>query len=270
MSYQTIKYEIHKGIMTLILNRPEQMNTFTYAMSEELLDVLEWANQQDKIRVVIITGAGKAFCAGMDLSGGTSTFETDEAADDFRDVGGKVSLKVYDMKKPVIAAINGAAVGVGITLTLPMDIRIIKKGVKVGFVFGRVGIGPESVSGWFLPKLVGAGKALDWMLTGRYIPTDEAMAAGLIQYEEEDPLAKAKEIAEAIVQNTAATSNAFTRQILWRMTGESNPKRAHLIESKYLYWAARQADAKEGINAFLEKRSPSFSLSSNELPNFFL
>lgn len=269
MPYQTIETELQEGIMTLTLNRPEQMNAFTYTMSDELLEALEWADQQDKVRVIIVTGSGKAFCSGMDLSEGTSTFETSESAEDFRDVGGKVSLKIYEMKKPVLAAINGAAVGVGITMTLPMDIRIAKKGGKTGFVFGRVGIGPESVSGWFLPKLVGVGKALDWMLTGRYITTEEAIGAGLFQYEADDPLAKAVEIAEEIIKNTAATSNAFTRQILWRMAGENNPEATHLVESRYLYWAARQADAKEGIRAFLEKRPPSFTLTANELPNFF-
>ncbi|MFT4414757.1 enoyl-CoA hydratase-related protein [Fredinandcohnia humi] len=267
--YKTIRSELKNGVLTLFLNRPDRLNAYTEQMNEELIHFYKNVNEDDNVRVIVVTGEGKAFCAGMDLSEGGTTFASDGEMEEFRDLGGQVSLVVYDMKKPIIAAINGPAVGIGLTMTLPMDIRIVKKDAKIGFVFGRRGIGPEAASGWFLPRIVGIGKALEWMYTGRYIPTSEALQAGLVHYEEEDPLEKAYEIANDIVAHTAATSNSFVRQLLWRMQGENHPLQSHLVESKFLYWAGRNEDAKEGVQSFLEKRPPNFPLKTNSLPDFF-
>lgn len=267
--YETIKTKLQDGILTLTLNRPDHMNAYTVKMNEELLHFYQNVNEDDDVRVIVVTGSGRAFCAGMDLSDGGSTFSSTQSSEDYRDLGGQVSLLMYEVNKPILAAINGPAVGIGLTMTLPMDIRIVKKDTKIGFVFGRRGIGPEAASGWFLPKLVGIGKALEWTLTGRYIPTTEAVDAGLMQYESEDPLAKAYEIARDIVENTAATSNSFTRQLLWKMMGQNHPIASHLVESQFLYWAGQQADANEGIQSFVDKRQADFPMKVSELPNFF-
>lgn len=267
--YQTISTELKNNILTITLNRPEQMNAYTYEMNEELIDAYRRADQNDDVRVIIVTGAGRAFCAGMDLSLGTEVFQTNESEEEFRDIGGKVSLEVYNLKKPVIAAINGAAVGIGATMTLPMDIRILKKGAKMGFVFGKIGIAPEAASGWFLPRIVGVNKAMEWVLTGRFIREDEAVTTGLIQSISDDPYKEAVELAEQIIQNTSATSNSFSRQLFWNMLGEDHPYPSHIAESKFLYWSSRNADNKEGIQAFLEKRNPNFPLKASDLPNFF-
>ena len=267
--YETIKTDLKDGILTLTLNRPDKMNAYTEKMNEELLHFYKEVNNDDEVRVIVVTGSGRAFCAGMDLSEGGSTFSSEQSAEDYRDLGGQVSLQVYEVNKPIIAAINGPAVGIGMTMTLPMDIRIVKKDAKIGFVFGRRGIGPEASSGWFLPRLVGIGKALEWTLTGRYIPTSEAVRNGLVQYESDDPLAKAYEIAHEISANTAATSNSFTRQLLWKMLGQDHPRASHLIESKFLHWAGQNADADEGIQSFVEKRPAEFPMKASELPDFF-
>lgn len=267
--YKTIKTDLKDGVLTLTLNRPDQMNAYTEKMNEELLHFYRGVNEDDAVRVVVVTGSGRAFCAGMDLSEGGSTFASGETAEDYRDLGGQVSMQVYEVNKPIIAAINGPAVGIGLTMTLPMDIRVVKKGTKIGFVFGRRGIGPEAASGWFLPRIAGIGKALEWTLTGRYIPTEEALEAGLVQYEAEDPLEKAYEIAHEIAENTAATSNSFTRQLLWKMLGQDHPHASHLIESKFLHWAGQNADAHEGIQSFVEKRRAEFPMNAAELPDFF-
>jgi len=267
--YETIKTDLKDGILTIYLNRHDNLNAFTLQMGEELIDAYQQADRNDNVRVIVVTGEGKAFCAGMDLSEGEATFAYSEQPDQFRDSGGQVSLAVYNLKKPIIAAINGPAVGIGITMILPMDLRIVKKDTKIGFVFGKIGIGPEACSGWFLPRLVGIGKALEWTYTGRYIPTAEAYQYGLVHYEEDDPLKKAYEIANEIVKNTAATSNSFIRQLLWKMLGQNHPYESHLAESRFLHWAGNNADAKEGIQAFLQKREVNFPLSNNDLPNLF-
>lgn len=266
---ETILIDVKNGIMTVTLNRPNVLNAFNEQMLKELLEVYKQANENDEVRVIIVTGSGRAFCSGSDLSGGLETFSSNESENYYRDTGGKLSLQVYQIKKPVIAAINGAAVGVGITMTLPMDIRIVTKGAKLGFVFGRRGIGPEACSGWFLPKVVGIGKALEWVLTGRMISTEEALSNGLVHYVVEDALEKALEIAHEIVANTSGASNAFSRQLLWQMLGTESPTDSHLLESKFLQWAGNEADAKEGVDAFIEKRIPEFRQSVNEMPDFF-
>ncbi|MFC0272520.1 enoyl-CoA hydratase-related protein [Metabacillus herbersteinensis] len=265
---ETILIDVQNNIMTITLNRPSVLNAFNEQMLEELLKAYKQADENDEVRVVIVTGSGRAFCSGSDLSGGVETFSSEKSADNYRDTGGKLSLQVYNLKKPVIAAINGTAVGVGITMTLPMDIRIFTKGAKLGFVFGRRGIGPEACSGWFLPKIVGIGKALEWVLTGRMISTEEAHSSGLVNYVVEDALEKALEIAGEIVANTSSVSNAFSRQLLWHMLGTESPANSHLFESKFLHWAGNQADAKEGVAAFIEKRTPTFNMSVNEMPDF--
>jgi len=267
--YKTIRTEMDKGILTIFLNRPERMNAYTHEMARELIDVYQNADEDDQVRVIIVAGEGRAFCAGMDLESGGDTFASTESMEDYRDGGGQVSLTVHNLKKPIIAAINGPAVGIGLTMTLPMDIRIVKQGAKIGFVFAKRGIGPEACSGWFLPRLVGVGKALEWMYTGRYIPTVEALEAGLVQYEAEDALEKAYEIANLITEETAATSNRFVRQLLWNMLSENTPLASHLAESKFLYWAGNNADAKEGVQSFLEKRPPQFPLKNTDMPDFF-
>lgn len=267
--YETIKTDLKDGILTLTLDRPDQMNAYTYKMNEELIDFYQKVNADDEVRVIVVTGSGRAFCAGMDLSTGGDAFATEKSAEDFRDIGGVASLRTYELEKPIIAAINGPAVGIGLTMTLPMDIRIVKKDVKIGFVFNRRGVGPEAGSGWFLPRLVGIGKALEWTLTGRYIPTDEAFVNGLVQYVEDDPLAKAYEIAREIADNTAATSSRYARQLMWRMLGEDHPEASHLIESKFYHWAGSNKDAEEGIQSFIEKRPAQFPLKASEMPDFF-
>ncbi len=266
--YETIRTEIKNGIMTIFLNRPEKLNAYTEQMSEELIQVYRHADINDDVRAIIVTGEGNAFCAGMDLSEGESTFSSSKDIDEYRDSGGRISLQVYELNKPIIAAINGPAVGIGLTMTLPMDIRIMKTDSKIGFVFAKLGIGPEAASGWFLQRLVGIGKALEWLYTGRYIPTSEAIYNGLVHYEEDDPLEKAYEIANEIVENTAATSNSFVRQLLWRMAGSDHPYESHLLESKFLCWAGNNADAKEGVQSFLEKRRADFPLKTSDLPSF--
>lgn len=265
----TLLTNIEDGIMTIILNRPDQLNSFNEEMMEELIQTYKNADSNHDVRVIIVTGSGKAFCAGMDLASGEGVFSSNESDKEFRDMGGRVSLVVHSLKKPVIAAINGAAVGIGITMTLPMDIRIVKKDAKIGFVFGRRGIGPEAASGWFLPKIVGIHKALEWVLTGRMLSTSEVVEAGLAQYEVEDPYAKAIEIAKDIAYNTSAVSNAFSRKLLWNMLGTQHPYESHLLESKFLHWAGTSKDAKEGILSFLEKRPAKFEMSAHELPDFF-
>ncbi|MEH7495410.1 enoyl-CoA hydratase-related protein [Neobacillus niacini] len=267
--YETIRTEQNEGILTIFLNRPKKMNAYTHVMAQELIDSYKNANEDDDVRVIIVTGEGKAFCAGMDLGDGGKTFSVSESMEDFRDSGGQVSIVVHDLKKPIIAAINGPAVGIGLTMTLAMDIRIVKKDAKIGFVFAKRGIGPEACSGWFLPRLVGIGKALEWMYTARYIPTSEALASGLVQYEVEDVLEKAYELAKQIASETAATSNTFVRQLLWGMLSENSPYASHLAESKFLFWAGNNADAMEGVQSFLEKRPAKFPLNSSDVPDFF-
>lgn len=255
------------GIATITLNRPEVLNAFNEEMLEELLEVYDRIDGDDAVRIVIVTGSGRAFCAGADLSSGANTFGSESLQQ--RDTGGQLSLRVHRLKKPIIAAINGAAVGVGITMTLPMDIRIVNKGAKIGFVFARRGISPEACSGWFLPKIVGIGKALEWVLTGRMISTEEALDQGLIQIESDNALETAYQLAEEIVHNTSAVSNSFSRQLLWGMLGESGPEASHNLESQFLAWAGPRGDAQEGVSSFLEKRQPNFPMVVSELPDFF-
>ncbi|MDR3349788.1 MAG: crotonase/enoyl-CoA hydratase family protein [Acidaminococcales bacterium] len=271
MSYETIKSEVADKVATITLNRPNNMNSFNPLMCDELLDAFNKADENDNVRVVIVTGAGKAFCAGSDLSGDPFDYsKTNIFA--HRDTGGQVSLRIYDMKKPVIGAINGAAVGVGITMTLPMDIRVISEKAKIGFVFASRGIINEGCSGWFLPRLVGAGKAVEWVATGRIISGAEVLDSGLATYmvPPEEVYAKALVIAHEIVNNTAPVSVAMARQLMWKMLGESHPMASHKLESMTLQWIGTSPDALEGVKSFLEKRPPNYSMKpSKEMPPYY-
>lgn len=273
MDYSFIKYEVAERILTITLNRPDKMNAFNPQMCDEIIDALNKADEDDDIRAIIFTGAGKAFCAGSDLSGAGATFDYSASnVFDYRDTGGRIALRLYEMKKPVIAAINGAAVGVGITMTLPMDIRICSEKSKIGFVFASRGIVNEACSGWFLPRTVGMSKAMEWMATGRLITGQEAYDSKLVSYvlPTEEVYEKALEIARQIVKNTAPVSVALSRQLMWKMLGEDHPMQSHKIESMILQWGGNKKDAEEGVNSFLEKRDANYTMKpSEDMPEFY-
>ncbi|WP_054635885.1 crotonase/enoyl-CoA hydratase family protein [Thalassobacillus sp. C254] len=269
----TLRTEVEDGVMVLTFHRPEKLNTFTEQMLEEFLAVLDQADHDDRVRVLVVTGEGQAFCAGFDLEEGETAFEdTTTDPEEYKDTGGILALRLYHMQKPVIAAINGAAVGVGITMTLPMDIRIASTGAKMGFVFASRGIVPESCSSWFLPRIVGISKASEWVYTGKIIKAEEAFESGLVNeiVSPEELLPAAIEKAKEIAERTSAVSVALSRQLMWRMLGSPHPEESHELESKMIYWMGRSADAKEGVNSFLEKRKPVFSMKvSSDMPPFY-
>jgi enoyl-CoA hydratase/carnithine racemase len=271
--YETLKTEVKDRIMTITLSR-ENMNAFNRQMIKDLLHVFDEADANDNVRAIIMTGDGRAFCAGADLEAGESTFEGNwtEEEEAFRDGGGIVSLRIFELKKPIIAAINGPAVGVGITMTLPMDIRIASSNARMGFVFSRRGINPEACSGWFLPRIVGISKATEWVFTGRVFSAQEALENRLVSkvVEPEELLPAARELAAEIAENTSAISCTLGRQLLWKMLGADHPIESHKIESKMIQWCGRQDDVKEGINAFFAKRKPNFPMKvSTDLPSFY-
>jgi enoyl-CoA hydratase/carnithine racemase len=277
MEYQDIRYEVDEGVLTLTLHRPDKLNAFTVRMMRELIEAFERADADDGVRAIIVTGAGRAFCAGADLSAGSGTFDAGQAAqsraiDEQRDGGGQVALRIFESKKPVIAAINGPAVGVGITMTLPMDIRIASSAARIGFVFAKRGIVPEACSSWFLPRLVGISQAAEWVYTGRVFNADEALAGRLVSrvVPPETLLDTARSLAKEMATNTSAMSVALSRQLLWRMLGADHPMEAHKVDSKCIYWMGSNADAYEGVASFLEKRPPRFSLRpSTDMPEFY-
>ena len=275
MDYQQILYAVDAGVLTITLNRPERLNAFTARMMYELLDAFERADADDAVRAVIVTGAGRAFCAGADLGSGGGTFDYSGEAqpiESHRDGGGLVALRVFASKKPVIAAINGPAVGVGITMTLPMDVRIAASGARMGFVFARRGIVAEACSSWFLPRVVGISRAAEWVLTGRVFPAEEALAGGLVSrvVAPEALIDTARDLAHEIADNTSALSVALCRQMLWRMLGADHPMEAHKVDSRAIYWMGQSADAREGVQAFLEKRPARFTLRpSADMPEFY-
>jgi enoyl-CoA hydratase/carnithine racemase len=276
MAYEQILYSVEDRVLTLTLNRVERLNAFTGVMCRELIDAFDRADADDSVRAVIVTGAGKAFCAGADLGSGGKTFDAAargarESIAEHRDGGGLLTLRIYDGKKPVIAAINGAAVGIGITMTLPMDLRIASTGARMGFVFARRGIVPEACSSWFLPRVVGVSQAAEWFYTGRVFRAEEALAGGLVSrvVRPEELLSTARAIAHEIADNTSAMSVALTRQMLWKMLGADHPMEAHRIDSKAVYWTGRCADAHEGVSAFLEKRAAKFTLKPSAMPEFY-
>ena len=264
-TYEHIELEIADGIATIWMNRPDKMNAFTELMRYEIIDALDHTDADDDVRAVIFTGRGRAFCAGADLSSGEGTFS--RGGSDIvgrngvpRDGGGTVSLRIYDSKKPVIGAINGAAVGVGVTMTLPMDIRLASTAAKFGFVFSRRGIVPEAASSWFLPRLVGISQAMEWVASGEVFPAEEAMAGGLVRsvHEPDDLLPAAYALARRLTESSSPVSIAVARKMLWRMLGADHPMAAHKVDSRGILERGRSEDVKEGINSFFEKRAPQF------------
>jgi enoyl-CoA hydratase/carnithine racemase len=265
MELTEIRYEVEGGVLTVTLDRPERLNAFTPTMQRELIEAFDAADADDDVRAVIVTGEGRGFCAGADLERGGETFdwrkrprEGDEAP---RDGGGQVALRIFDMKKPVIAAINGPAVGVGITMTLPMDVRLAAEGAKIGFVFTRRGIVPEACSSWFLPRLVGISQAMEWAATGRVFDADEALRAGLVRsvHPAGELLDAAHALAREIADNTAPVSVALSRRLMWTMLGEDHPMAAHLADSRAMFARGQSDDAREGVTSFLEKRPARFT-----------
>ena len=271
--YQTIRYEIRDRILTITLNRPDKLNAFTDEMAGELVEAFDAADRDDSVRAIIVTGAGRGFCAGADLAAGGATFDfSGEGQDVKRDTGGLVTLRIFRALKPVIAAINGPAVGVGITMTLAMDIRLAAEGAKIGFVFARRGIVPEAASSWFLPRVVGISRAMEWCATGRLLSAAEARDGGLIRsvHASADLLPAALALAREIADNTAPVSIALTRQMLWRGLGQAHPMEAHRIDSRAIAERGQTKDAAEGITSFLEKRQPLYpDRVSQDMPNFF-
>jgi enoyl-CoA hydratase/carnithine racemase len=277
MISEEILYDVREGICTVTLNRPEKLNAVTSSLIERLIGAFDRADADDGVRAVIVTGAGRAFCAGADLSGGSRTF--DRAAQgraaplqEHRDGGGLVSLRIFDLRKPVIAAINGPAVGFGITMTLPMDVRIASTAARIGFVFARRGVVPEACSTWFLPRLVGISRAAEWVYTGRVFGPDEALAGNLVSrvVAPEQLLPTARALALEIAGNTSAISVALARQMLWKLLGADHPMEAHRLDSQGMAWTGRSADAHEGVSAFLEKRPARFTLRpSADMPPFY-
>ena len=275
-NYETLDTTRDKKVLTIQFTRPEKMNTFSGQMLKDIMEVLDDAEKDDEVRAVIFTGSGKAFCAGADLSSGEDTFDmSDRQKKDQnvqRDTGGVLTLRLFDFKKPLIAAINGAAVGVGVTMTLPMDIRICSDKAKFGFVFAKRGIVPEACSSWFLPKIVGISNALQWCLSGKIFQPTEALEKGLITEitSEEDLLKRAKEIASDFVDSTSSLSVTLIRQMLWKMLGADHPMEAHKVDSRGVYFLGKTGEASEGVLSFLEKRDPNFpGKVSKDLPEFY-
>lgn len=292
-NYKQIKTEIDEnGIMVLTLCRPEAMNAFTGRMMHEMIDALDKADADDAVRAIIVTGDGeRAFCAGADLSEGDKTFdyaarsdggkksnviadgdEVNWSSQDIRDSGGILTLRIYDSIKPIIGAINGAAVGIGVTMQLPMDVRIASENARFGFVFARRGIVPEACSSWFLPRIVGISQALQWCYSGEIFGAEEALRGGLVSevVPQADLLARAKELALQMTEMSSPVSVAMTRQMLWRMMGADHPMEAHKVDSKAIFGRGRQSDAKEGVVSFLEKRPPQFAdKPSSDMPGFY-
>ena len=271
MTYTEIRYEARDGVLTITLDRPDRLNAFTVRMSEELVDAFDRADADDEVRAVVLTGAGRGFCAGADLGVGVTTFTYSDGAA-HRDHGGKVSLRIFESLKPVIVAINGPAVGVGVTMTLPADVRLASTAARLGFVFARRGIVPEAASSWFLPRLVGISRALEWATTGRVFDAQEAREGGLVRsvHEPEDLLPAAYGLAREIADNTAPVSVALTRQMMWRMLGADHPMTAHEVDSRAIQARGVSGDAREGVTAFLEKRPASFpDRVSADMPDFF-
>jgi enoyl-CoA hydratase/carnithine racemase len=265
MEFEEILYEVEDHVLTITLNRPERLNAFTPTMGRELIEALDAADADDDVRAIVVTGAGRGFCAGADLERGGSTFDWTErhaAGEEVpRDGGGRISLRIFESLKPVIAAINGPAVGVGITMTLPMDVRLAAEGTKIGFVFARRGIVPEACSSWFLPRIVGISQAMEWVATGRVFSSEEALAGRLVRslHDPDDVLGAARDLAREIADNAAPVSVALARRMMWTMLGASHPMDAHRADSRAMFARGRSADAIEGVTSFLEKRDAAFS-----------
>ncbi len=287
MAYETIKYDVEDQILTITLNRPDKLNAFTGTMQKELIDAFDHADRDDNIRAIIVTGAGRGFCAGADLSSGADTFDRDarrgpvrrlpDGKVDYsdpsvRDGGGTVTLRIFKCLKPVIAAVNGPAVGIGVTMQLAMDVRIASEAARFGFVFSQRGIVPEAASSWFLPRIVGISQALEWCYSGRVFPAQEALAGRLVSkvVPAADLLPSARKLAREIADNAAPVSVALIRQMMWRMLGAEDPMDAHRIDSRGIYSRGASADVREGVTAFLEKRPAQFADKvSRDMPPYF-
>jgi enoyl-CoA hydratase/carnithine racemase len=274
VTFETIRYAVDDGVCTLTLHRPEKLNAVTPTMIDELIAAFDTIDADDAVRAVIVTGAGRAYCAGADLSGGGSTFarEGTGAAADHRDGGGRVTLRIFDLKKPVIAAINGAAVGFGITMTLAMDVRLASTAARMGFVFARRGVVPEACSTWFLPRIVGIAQAAEWVYTGRVFDADEALRGRLVSRVLDPDLLvpAAQTLAREMADGTSAVSVALSRQMLWKLLGADHPMAGHRLDSLGMFWTGRSADAYEGVTAFVEKRPARFTQKpSTDMPPFY-
>src|SRR2546425_7306941 len=274
MSYEQILSDVADSVATITLNRPDRLNAVTARSIDELIAAFDAADADDGVRAVIVTGAGRAFCGGAALGAGGRTFDraARSTADEHRDGGGRVTLRIFDLKKPVIAAINGPAVGFGITLTLPMDVRIASPAARIGFVFARRGVVPEACSTWFLPRLVGMSQAAEWALTGRVFSAEEALAGRLVSrvVAPDALLATARELAAEIAATTSAVSAALLRPMLWRLLAADHPREAHRIDSLGMFWTGRSPDAREGIEAFIAQRPARFSQRpSTDMPPFY-
>jgi enoyl-CoA hydratase/carnithine racemase len=277
-SFNTIKVDLLDGIFTITLDRPDRMNAFTVEMCNEMIAAFDIVDANDAVRAVIVTGSGrKAFCAGADLAAGAATFDySNNAADkqkevSIRDDGGRLTLRIFNCKKPVIGAINGAAVGVGATMQLAMDFRLAADNARFGFVFAQRGIVPEAASSWFLPRIVGIEKALEWCYSGRVFDADEALAGRLIRsvHAPDDLIHAARSLAKSLTADSAPVSIAVTRQMMWRMLGAAHPMEAHRLDSRAVWSRGGSDDAKEGINSFLEKREACYpNKVSTDTPYF--
>jgi enoyl-CoA hydratase/carnithine racemase len=264
MAFEQITTDVADRVLTITLNRPERLNAWTATMGRELIEALDAADADDEVGAIIVTGAGRGFCAGADLAGGGETFDWRERQADGpvpRDNGGQFTLRVFASRKPVIAAINGPAVGVGATMTLPMDVRLAADDARMGFVFARRGIVPEACSSWFLPRVVGISRAMEWVATGRVFSAEEALQAGLVRslHPPAELLDAANALAREIVDNTAPVSVALARRMMWTMLGAEHPMLAHRADSRGMFYRGQSADAVEGVTSFLEKRPAHFS-----------
>jgi enoyl-CoA hydratase/carnithine racemase len=285
--YETLDWSVSESILTLTLDRPDHLNAFTVTMAEELVDAYDRASRDDDVAAVVVTGRGRAFCAGMDLSVEGNVFGLDESLvptlDDLherleapdvvagvRDTGGRVSLAAYRCTKPVIGAINGAAVGIGATMTLPMDVRLASEKARIGFVFGRLGIVPEAASSWFLPRIVGISRALEWVYSADVLSAEEAREGGLVRsvHAEDELLGAAYDLAERFTRNRSPVATALARQMMWRNAAQSHPLEAHRVDSLAMFYTSI-GDGKEGVAAFLDKRDPEFTGRASQMPPFY-
>jgi enoyl-CoA hydratase/carnithine racemase len=278
-AYEQIRYDVADHIATITLNRPDQLNAFTGRMMAEMIDAFDRIDADDEVRAVVVTGEGRGFCAGADLSSGGNTFDSEAqgakpAANTGvpRDGGGLLTLRIFECLKPVIAAINGPAVGVGVTMTLPMDIRLAADDAKIGFVFAKRGLVPEAASSWFLPRIVGISRAMEWVATGRVFLAEEGRQAGLIRstHAKDELLPAAYALAKEIAESTAPVSVSLSRQMLWRMLGADHPMEAHKIDSRAIHTRGSSEDVREGVTSFLEKRAANYPMKvSSGMPDWF-
>jgi enoyl-CoA hydratase/carnithine racemase len=273
--FQTIALDREDGVATITLNRPDRLNAFTEQMLEELLEALDITDADDDVRAVIFTGSGRAYCAGADLGKGGDTFKSDDEPFDLErhaDGGGRLSLRLFASAKPVIAAVNGPAVGVGVTMTLPMDVRLAADSARFGFVFAKRGIVPEACSSFFLPRLVGIAQAAEWVFSGRVFDAQEALAGGLVRsvHPAEELLPAARALAKEFRDGTAPVAVAIARRMLWQMLADGSPAKAHALDSEALHFLGRSDDVREGVVSFLEKRDPVFPMRvSRDMPDFY-